>query len=248
MERTMKVLIVEDDPSQRHLLKKWIDEIETNIIVYTAGSDQEALSVAEKETFDLFVMDIDLKSELNGFEVALRLRSHPEYQLTWILFLTVERSYELKAYREVRCHAFLDKPYPKEELQNMVRKLLESVQSPELITQSKFLVAESDQVLIRIKSSEIVFVEAKGRGSIVYTTRGNYQLPYKSLKSIEEALREENAFFKVHRSYIINIYYVKSIHKLGVRQYEITFYNCKGKSLLSKTQKEALENIIGFRR
>lgn len=248
MERIKKILIVEDDLAQRNLLMKWIDEIDKHFMVYAASSDQEALSIAGKEVIDLFVMDIDLKSELNGFEVAVQLRANPKYRLTWVLFLTVESSYELKAYREVQCHAFLNKPYPKEELQSMVKKLLGEVQRPEVITQSKFLVAEAEQVLIRIRYAEIVFIEAKGRGSIVYTTRGNYQLPYKSLKNIEEELRDDKEFLKVHRSYMINIHYVKSIHKLGLKQYEITFYNCKWKSLLSKTRKEALENMIGLRR
>ncbi len=248
MEQVKKILIVEDELSQRNLLVKWIKEVDEHYVIYTASSDQEALSLAWKESIDLFVMDIDLKSELNGFEVALRLRAHPKYQLTWILFLTVESSYELKAYREVQCYAFLDKPYPKEALQNMVKKLLGNVQKTEEINQSKFLVAEAEQVLIRIRYAEIVFIEAKGRGSIVYTVRGNYQLPYKSLKHIEEELKDDQEFLKVHRSYIINTHYVKAIRKFGVKQYEVTFYNCKWKSLLSKNKKEDLEKIIGLRR
>ncbi|MBF4695872.1 LytR/AlgR family response regulator transcription factor [Fusibacter ferrireducens] len=248
MKNIKKILIVEDDSIQRDLLIKWIDEMEDHFRVYAASSDQEALSIAREEAIDLFVMDIDLKSELNGFEVAIQLRANPKYQLTWILFLTVESSYELRAYREVHCHAFLDKPYPKAALQSMVKKLLGHVQRPEMITESKFLVAEAEQVLIRIRHAEIVFIEAKGRGSVVYTVRGNYKLPYKSLKNIEEDLADDKEFFKVHRSYLINIHYVKSIQRFGLKQYEITFYNCQWKCLLSKAKKEALEDIIGMRR
>ncbi len=243
-----KILIVEDDFSQQQLLVKWIGEMNRPYTIYTAGTDQEALEIAFTENIDLFIMDIDLNSEMNGFEVATRIRTFPRYNLTWILFLTVETSFELKAYREVQCHAFLDKPYPKELLQGMVTKLLDNSGATDNVSHAKFLVAEADQVLIRIKYDEIVFIEAKGRGSYVYTLRGNYQLPYKSLKSIEELLKDETEFYKAHRSFIINTYYVKAIHKLGLKQYEIEFYNCQSKSLLSKKNKEILEEKIGLRR
>lgn len=243
-----KILIVEDDPSQRQLLVKWIGELNAPYSIFAAATDQEALEIAFKENIDLFIMDIELNSDLNGFEVAMKLRALPRYNLTWILFLTVERRFELQAFREVQCHAFLDKPYPKEALQNMVKKLLGNVVIHKEVDPDKFLVAESDQVLIRIRYDEIVFIEAKGRGTTVYTVRGNYQLPYKSLKSIEAVLVEEDEFYKAHRSFIINTHYVKAIHKLGLKQYEIEFYNCKWKSLLSRKNKDDLETIIGLRR
>ncbi len=248
MEKNKRILIVEDDADQRQLLVKWINEMDESYLSFSAATDTEALALALEMKFDLIIMDIDLKSELNGFEIALKLREYPKYQLTWIVFLTVETAFELRAYRETHCYAFLDKPYPKASLQSLIRKLLVAPITPNHLEPDKYLVVEADQVTIRIRRDEIIFLEAKGRGSLIYTIRGNYEIPYTSLKQLEKALEDFVEFFKAHRSYVINTHFVKAINRLGMKQYEVAFYNSEDKSLLSRQNREALEQIIGGRR
>lgn len=245
MEKQRKILVVEDNLIQQELLRKWIEELSGNYRVYLASSPDEALEAAMTENFELIVMDIELKSDVNGFELALRLREYPKYKMTWIVFLTIERAFELKAYREVHCYAFLDKPYPKCEFQKTIREILEH---SEQIERTEYLVISYEQVTLRIRRDEIIFIEAKGRGCSVYSTRGQYDIPYKSLKQILELLDNAPEFLKVHRSFILNYHYIKKINKYGIKQYEVEFYDCEKKAFLSNKYREDLENLINNRR
>jgi DNA-binding response OmpR family regulator len=69
----MKILVVEDEKGMAQVLKRGLEE--EHYEVSLAADGPAALSLAERNSFDLILLDVMLPG-MNGMEVARRLRSH----------------------------------------------------------------------------------------------------------------------------------------------------------------------------
>jgi two-component system LytT family response regulator len=55
-----------------------------------------------------------------------------------------------------------------------------------------------------IKIDDLLYFEADGSYTQVITTKGNYLIS-KKIKEFDELLQNDNRFYRVHRSYLVNI-------------------------------------------
>jgi two-component system, OmpR family, response regulator len=69
---TMRVLVVDDTPTQRFLLASLVSHC--NCTVFTASSGAEALEVAAQFKPDAVLLDLCMP-EMDGYELATRLRN-----------------------------------------------------------------------------------------------------------------------------------------------------------------------------
>lgn len=124
--KALHVLIVEDNPINRryleNLLLKW------GLTCTSADDGLLALQAAEKEVFDLILMDIRMPN-LDGYETTLRLRgaSHNANHQVPIIALTAsalldEKEKALKA----GMNQHLPKPFTPEQLQEVFQQILPS--------------------------------------------------------------------------------------------------------------------------
>jgi len=77
-----------------------------------------------------------------------------------------------------------------------------------------YIHSENDKIIQIEELKNIVYLESDKRKTIVYCCNGNQFLVNKCLSFMEEKLPDEN-FFKIHKSFIINIDYLKSINYKG---------------------------------
>lgn len=105
----MKVLYVEDNPESRMLVRRILEAHGYEVL--EAEDGLSALRLAEQETPDLILMDINIPG-LDGFEVTTRLRSTPSLSRVPIVALTA--SAVMKGDRErtlvAGCDGYLQKP------------------------------------------------------------------------------------------------------------------------------------------
>jgi len=125
----LRISILEDDPDQLALLKRWLAEDGHDVHGYVAG--REAMKHAGRESFDLFVLDWQVP-DVSGADVLMWLRTNVSRTVP-ILFVTVRDSeqdivfalengaddYMVKPARRqellARVHALLRRAYPREE-------------------------------------------------------------------------------------------------------------------------------------
>ncbi len=125
----MRISILEDDPDQLALLKRWLVEDGHDVHGYIAG--REAMKHAGRESFDLFLLDWQVP-DVSGADVLMWLRTNVSRTVP-VLFVTVRDSeqdivfalengaddYMVKPARRqellARVHALLRRAYPREE-------------------------------------------------------------------------------------------------------------------------------------
>jgi DNA-binding response OmpR family regulator len=125
----LRVAILEDDPDQLALLRRWLAQDGHDVHGFLSG--RELMLQAARDSFDLFVLDWQVP-DVPGVEVLQWLRSHVSRQVP-VLFVTVRDSeqdivfalehgaddYIIKPPRQAemlaRVHALLRRAYPREE-------------------------------------------------------------------------------------------------------------------------------------
>lgn len=89
----------------------------------------------------------------------------------------------------------------------------------------KLILRESTKIHI-FPFEEIIFIEAiNGKVNISLSTGLVVEKLKYTLKIIEKQILSNNDFFKVHRSYIVNINYVRRIEKFGEASYYAIGHN-----------------------
>ncbi len=118
-EKNVKILLVDDDPRLRDLVRLALERADYEVV--TAADGRLALVHAARERPDLIVLDIGLP-EMDGFEVCRRLRTTSDVP---ILFLTarddeIDRIVGL----ELGADDYVTKPFSPRELVARTRAIL----------------------------------------------------------------------------------------------------------------------------
>ena len=115
-----KILVVEDDIDNRHIVAKVLSVVGYQVIEATDGV--EALSQAHKEHPDLILMDLALPN-LNGWEATRQLKGNNETRSIPVVALTAVamRGDEEQA-RAAGCDDYLPKPARPPAIRALVRK------------------------------------------------------------------------------------------------------------------------------
>lgn len=122
LDRSPKVLIVDDVPLNVELQKTYLLSAGYTVIVAMDG--QEAMQKIEQEHPDLILLDV-MMPKLNGFEVCKQIKSNPLTQFIPVVMVTALQEVEDKI-RGIEAGAddFISKPFNKMELMARVKSLL----------------------------------------------------------------------------------------------------------------------------
>lgn len=126
-----KILIVDDVMSNVLLLKVLLTNEKYNIA--TAGNGTEALAQVEAKTPDLILLDV-MMPDVDGFEVAQRLKLNPKTAEIPIIFLTALNGTEdiVKGF-QLGANDFISKPFNKEELLIRVKHQISLIEAKRVI-------------------------------------------------------------------------------------------------------------------
>lgn len=121
MNAARRILVADDDPFIRHLLSALLSA--GGYRVATAADGGSAVETAERETFDLILLDYTLP-DLTGFDVLARLRERTSTRSTPVLILSGDDRETLEARGGASCQGYLEKPFSGRTLMSAVHAVL----------------------------------------------------------------------------------------------------------------------------
>jgi len=123
MYNTLKVLIVDDSPVERHLLKGMLSELSFASII-EAENGEEGVKMAEENHPDLILMDVVMPG-INGFQATKKIVSIDSLKNTPIIMCTSKNQETDKSWGARQgAKAYVTKPVDKNILFEEIRKLL----------------------------------------------------------------------------------------------------------------------------
>jgi CheY-like chemotaxis protein len=125
-----RILVVDDDPKIRRIIGH--DLAEAGYEVRETGEPGDVLRLASESAPDLVVLDIMMPGK-DGLEVARELRAHGPTARVPFMFITAKEGAAVdeavtKAY-DLGAVGYVEKPFRKETLLEVVRRLLAGVRT-----------------------------------------------------------------------------------------------------------------------
>ncbi|NLR77641.1 LytR/AlgR family response regulator transcription factor [Chitinophaga eiseniae] len=202
----MNCLIVDDNKLARTAMRQLASHVEQLQVVGECNSAMEAYNILQKEKIDLLLLDIEMPG-MSGLELTRNLgKKRPV-----IIFTTVKKEYAVEAF-ELNVADYLIKPVPPARFIQAIEKAREIVDSNnrELqVSDNEFVFIRDNGVLKRIRTEDILFLEAMG-DYVKLNTPQKFHAIHTTLKALEEKL-PAGKFMRVHRSYIVALDKIESI-------------------------------------
>jgi len=213
--QSIKIAIVEDEFLIAASLQSSLTSLGYRVIK-PVGSYNEAISLLESELPDLIFLDIQLKGEKDGVDLAFFINE--KYKIPFI-FLTAN-SDQLTVNRAKESHpsAFLIKPFQKQELFASIEVALFTFRNRLLADSKQTKIEPSDSLFIKdgyffhkVRFDEILYLESDDVYVNVVTIEGKKILVRSSLKQYFSENFEDRNFFRIGRSHIINLKHLDGI-------------------------------------
>ncbi len=116
-----KILIVDDEPSVRHVLHKILSK---NYIVLEAADGEEAVNMARNEKPDLVLMDI-MMPKMDGYTSCYVIKTDPVTKIIPVVMLTaVGHELNAKLGQELGADGYITKPFRSQDLLDSVDQFL----------------------------------------------------------------------------------------------------------------------------
>lgn len=207
--KRVQVVICEDEPVHAEQLRQVLDQLqdEMRLVIELYDSTKELLAaICDPEPGrayrpDVIFLDIRMP-ELDGITFGKTVRKLlPD---CFLIFTTAYEEYAIEGY-EAQAFRYLLKPVNIE----MIQPVMQNIQK--ILGQNKKLLiksAEREQVL---PIQELIYLSAEDKYTILYTKEGHF-VDRKTLNEYQEMLKLYG-FYRIHRKYIVNSYYHKSIQK-----------------------------------
>jgi two-component system, LytTR family, response regulator NatR len=228
----MKIGLVDDRLIDLDKLNGIVSGVPGIEIVFSTTAAEEAYEQIKKETVDVLIADIEMPN-LSGYELADIIHSHA-LNIS-VIFVTANSGYAVHAF-ELNVHDYIMKPYTKDRLIGSIERLKEKTKAAEM-TGRLYLKQKNDIHIVQKK--DIVFIERSGRSTTIHTKDEQIKT-YLTLNELEGELRERD-FIRSHRSFIINIHYVKNFSLYAKNSYVVTFEGLEAQAMITKEKVDFLQ-------
>jgi two-component system response regulator LytT len=207
----INVLVVEDESIVSKDIQHSLKKLGYNVV--GAATGEKAIELAECEKPDVVLMDIMLKGEMNGIEVAQEIQSSLAIPIIFLTAYADESTlskakvtepygYVLKPFKEIDLHTTIEMAiYKHGKEQELVKErdlLYSLVENKE---GSEFVFVKSNSKLVKLKTSDIYFIEALKDYVVIHTEDARLTI-HSTMKDMDAKMGGEE-FVRVHRSYIV---------------------------------------------
>lgn len=213
--KKITVIIVDDERLSREELKRALQPYEGFTVIGEAENADDAKDLIDTKMPDLIFLDIQMP-EKSGFDLLESLDNVPA-----VLFITAYDQYAVQAF-EVNALDYLMKPIREERFAKAIEKIRDSIKSKSSLnnaaTDRKIFIKDGEKRFF-IQLDEIYLIESLENYTRLFF-QGKKALQRRSLRQWEEML-DENTFFRINRTEIINIKYIQEVNRTIAGRLEV---------------------------
>jgi two-component system LytT family response regulator len=211
----IKAAIIDDESHCIKTLQYQIERLFKNVeIVFTTTDSTAAKALTDLHRPGIIFLDIEMPV-MNGLQFLSQFETIPFK----VIFTTAYDQYAIKAIR-LNAVDYLLKPVNRDELELAIEKYIrdrdktskEQITQLHLFTEKKItgtIALSATQGLFFVKLKEIMYLEGDDCYTHVIMSDGKKYLVSKTLSVFDEILTGDHPFFRAHKSYIINLTYIK---------------------------------------
>ncbi len=196
MKNLFKILIVDDEV----LIAEFLKDVLTGLgyaQLMLAHNRRQAIIQLEEFKPDLVLLDIRMKEELEGIQIAERINQ--EFKIPFI-YITAQSDKEIigKAL-STKPAGYITKPFKQADVFAAIRLVEENAES----SSEKFLVFKDGYDTIKLSVDDVLYAKSNDNYIDVYTTTKKYTLRYTLDWLCENT--PDGMFHRTHRSAVVNI-------------------------------------------
>lgn len=222
----IKILICDDNSEITKQVYKLItdysaeNKIDFQIDIKSSGD----FILSNQTQYDIAITDIEMPG-ISGICLSKKLKENNEDIL--VIVLTSFQDY-LDSAMKIHVFRYLSKPIEKNRFLLNFKEALEEYKSI-----SKTITITHNNDVHIVKTKDILYIETKRNGSVIYTKRGNFETNIKP-KEWREKINQNNCFIFSHNSILVNLQNVIDFNKECV--------------ILRKNEEETISTYISQRK
>ncbi len=201
----VKIAICDDEPLMAQEIAEQLSRYmeEKHRTAYCVSSFSNGRSLLESDCdFDLIFLDIQMDRP-DGLETAKLLRRRGNHSL--LVFVTVLKECVFDAF-EVEAYDYLIKPLDGDHFRRTMDRALKALER----RGAKTIMVQRGTSCEVIPLAQIVYCEVQGRKIYLHQSNGKIIDFYERLDDFQR--RVDGRFFRCHRSYLVNLEFVRGSH------------------------------------
>jgi DNA-binding LytR/AlgR family response regulator len=207
--------VIDDEPIARDILEDFVGQDERLVLQGNYKNAKQALTGISRQPVELLFLDINMPG-LTGFQFLKSMTNPPA-----VIFTTAYREHAMEGF-DANAIDYLLKPIAIERFLLAVNKawkflrpsLAEPAENIVIRENDDFFFVKADGGLVKIFFEEILFIEAL-KEYVKIVTKERSVITYHTISGLEEKLPP--GFYRIHRSYIVNIKAITSIEGFIVK-------------------------------
>lgn len=205
----MTCIIIDDEPHAIDELSDLIVQVPHLSLQKSFSGAKEAIAyLHEAGHVDIIFSDISM-ANLNGIEAADLMSKFCHF----LVYVTAYREYAPEAFG-AKADGYLLKPVSYvdfcEKIEDLANKFQDITKLQKEDNQFLFIKGGQKSSYIKIKYSDIIYIEAMLNYIMIHTVTG-HEITYIGLKAMEDKLQNLDFFFRINKSIIISLHYLDRV-------------------------------------
>ena len=229
--RTLHVAIVDDEPLARYKIRALLDTDDAVRVVGEANDVRSAIAMIDELEPDLVFLDVQMPDG-TGMDVLRAIQYDPD-----VIFTTAFDSYAITAF-EVGAIDYLLKPFSRGRFQQALQRVRSVTQGDSrgarrprtrnetsASTNIERLFVPTRTGTLHLELSDVEYFQGQGDYVLLSTMQRTHLVPIR-LKEFERRL-DSSVFVRIHRSFIVNIDFVRTVDMVGNGCYCVCMHSGK---------------------
>jgi len=205
----MSCIVIDDEPHAIDELCELIAQVPHLNLLETFSDARQAIAyLQETNHIDVIFSDISM-AVLNGIEAAEIMNNYCHF----LVYVTAHRNFAPEAF-QAKADGYLLKPVSylsfRQKVEDLTLKYQDILRLQKDEQQFLFIKGGQKSSYIKIKYSDIVYIEAMLNYIMIHTTSG-HEITYIGLKAMEDKLQVMDIFFRINKSIIISLNYLDRV-------------------------------------